>query len=45
MFKIGTYVAENIDQIKEVDGSFSTFMERGMTDEQRKIVELSGLEL
>jgi hypothetical protein len=45
MRKIGRYVAENIEEIKEVDGSFTTFMERGMTKEEIKIVEASELKL
>ena len=44
MFAIGTYIAENIDQIKEVEGSFSTFIERGMTEKQREIVKNSDIE-
>jgi hypothetical protein len=43
MYNIGRYVAENVDAIKETCGSFTTFMERGMTEEQRKIVEASDI--
>ena len=43
MEKIGKYIAENISEFKGFDGSFGTFMERGMTDNQRKIVQQSGL--
>ena len=40
---MGRYIAENIELFKEFDGSFSTFMERGMTAKERKIVEDSGI--
>jgi len=43
MKKIGKYVANNVDQFKEFEGSFSTFMERGMTKREIKIIEESGI--
>ena len=43
MHNMGRYIADNIEQFAEFDGSFSTFMERGMTKVQRKIVEESGI--
>jgi len=44
MRAIGRYVAANLDQFKVFDGSFSTFMERGMTKEERALVDASGIE-
>lgn len=43
MRRIGKYVAANLDQFKEFDGSFSTFMERGMIKTERLLVEASGI--
>ncbi len=43
--KLGKYVAENIDAFEEIEGSFSTFMEKGMTEKERKIVENSGIKI
>jgi hypothetical protein len=43
MRKMGRYIAENIREFKEFEGSFSTFMERGMTAIERKIVDESGI--
>lgn len=44
MRNMGRYIADNINLFKEFSGSFSTFMERGMTRVERKIVEESGIE-
>ncbi len=44
MRKIGKYLAENVDQIESVGGSFSTFMERGMTKAERKLMEERGFD-
>jgi len=44
MKKIGKYIAENVEQFKEFHGSFSTFMGRGMTEAQRKVVNESKAE-
>ena len=41
MAKMGKFIAENIELFAEFDGSFSTFMERGMNEKQRKIVSES----
>lgn len=43
MRKIGKYIVENIEEFDFASGSFSTFMERGMTSKQRQIVEDYGL--
>jgi len=43
MSKIGVYVAKNITEFKSFHGSFNTFMERGMTMEEREIVKKSGI--
>lgn len=43
--QLGKYVASIIDEIKTVDGSFITFMERGMTKKENKLFEQSGMEL
>jgi hypothetical protein len=40
---IGKYLVENHDQIDTTGGSFSTFMERGMTKLERQIIEESGI--
>jgi len=45
MRKIGKYLAENINEIREVDGSFSTFLERGTTKAEVKIITESGLKI
>jgi len=45
MRNIGKYIAENIDEIEGVSGSFTTFMERGMTKAERKILEESEISL
>ena len=36
MRNIGKYLYDNADQIKKVGGSFTTFMERGMTKKEQK---------
>lgn len=41
MHNMGRYIADNIELFKEFSGSFSTFMERGMTKKQREIVSAS----
>ena len=43
MKKLGNYIADNYRELKEVHGSFSTFMERGMTKLQRQILQESEL--
>jgi hypothetical protein len=43
MRAIGKYLAANLDQIKKFEGSFFTFMERGMTKEERALVDASGI--
>jgi hypothetical protein len=43
MRNLGRYIALNIREFKEFDGSFSTFMERGMTAIERQIVDESGI--
>lgn len=43
MRAIGKYVVENRDEIKETGGSFSTFIERGMTKLEREIIAESGI--
>lgn len=37
MRRIGKYIAENVDLIASVSGSFGTFMERGMTKKEIEI--------
>lgn len=44
MRNIGKYIANYIDCFEKFDGSFETFMERGMTRRERKIVKESGVE-
>jgi hypothetical protein len=43
MRAIGKYVARYSSEIKSVDGSFSTFMERGMTKVEREIIANSDI--
>lgn len=43
MRAIGKYVTENHDAIEKVSGSFSTFMERGMTKLEQEIIKDSGI--
>jgi len=43
MRNIGMYIADNHEQIARVKGSFTTFMERGMTKLERQIVRESGI--
>lgn len=45
MRKIGKWVSGNIKDIKSVDGSFTTFMERGMTKTEQELIKKSGLKL
>lgn len=42
MRKLGRYIAENIREFKKFEGSFTTFMERGMTAIERQIIVESG---
>lgn len=39
MKALSKYLIKNYDAIKCVSGSFSTFMERGMTKSERKVIE------
>jgi hypothetical protein len=39
MRKMGKYIAENITSFENFDGSFETFMERGMSKKEIKIVQ------
>ncbi len=43
MRNLGKYIAANISLFKSFDGSFSTFMERGMTKLERQIIDESGI--
>lgn len=43
MRNIGRYLGYNVKYIKKVDGSFSTFAERGMTKIERQIMTEYGL--
>lgn len=43
MRAIGKYIADNHSDIDRVSGSFSTFMERGMTKLEREIINESGI--
>ena len=43
MRNIGKYVANNIDEIEKTCGSFSTFIERGMTKEEQLLMNEKGL--
>jgi len=43
--KIGKYITSIINEIKTVDGSFTTFMERGMTKKEIKLFENSEIKL
>jgi len=45
MKKLGNYIANNVHEIDAMYGSVSTFMERGMTRLERKIVLESNIEL
>lgn len=45
MKKLGSYIANNVLEIDAMYGSVSTFMERGMTRLERKIVRESNIKL
>jgi len=42
MRNIGKYLTENIEHIDSVGGSFSTFIERGMTKSEQKLMKEKG---
>jgi len=43
MRNIGRYIADHVRDIRKTDGSFSTFMERGMNKLERQLVTEYGL--
>ena len=43
MAKVGKFIAKNVDIFEKAYGSFTTFMERGMTEEKRKIIKQSNI--
>ncbi len=43
MRNLGKYIADNHNEIKAVDGSFETFMERGMTKLERRVLKESNI--
>jgi hypothetical protein len=45
MRKLGKYLAANHQEIKAVEGSFTTFMERGMTKAERNNIMNSQIEI
>jgi len=45
MRKLGKYLAANHQEIKAVGGSFTVFMERGMTKSERNIITNSQIEI
>ncbi len=43
MRKLGKYLLKNISEFKKAEGSFESFMEKVMTDEEIEIVKKSGI--
>jgi len=43
MRNMGKYIANNVDEIKKTNGSFSTFIERGMTKIEQALMKQKGL--
>lgn len=44
MRNMGRYIADNVHLIKKTNGSFSTFIERGMTRKERQIIKENKLD-